>query len=127
MTRHAITLDSPHRIATAFAWLKRAADLGWRVEFKAPKRSDAQNDLMWVMLGAISKQVVWYGEKLSPEEWKDVFTAALKKSRVVPGLDGGFVVLGLRTSRMSVSEMTALIDLIDAFAAQQGVSENATG
>jgi hypothetical protein len=39
----------------------------------------------------------------------------------VPGIDGGFVVLGLRTSQMSVAEMAELQTLIEAFGAQQGV------
>lgn len=122
MTRHAITLDTPGRIARARAWFDRAAELGWRVVFTEPKRSDAQNDLMWSRLTDISRQVVWYGEKLSPEDWKDVLTAGLRKARVVPGIEGGFVVLGLRTSTMSVSEMTALLDLMEAFAAERGVA-----
>jgi hypothetical protein len=84
---------------------------------------------MWAMLADISKQVDWYGEKLSAEDWKDVFTASLRKAKVVPGLDGGFVVLGLRTSAMSRNEMTNLLELIGAFAAEKGVkfSDGAQG
>jgi hypothetical protein len=39
----------------------------------------------------------------------------------VPGIDGGFVVLGSSTSRMDKSEMSELLELIGAFGAQQGV------
>lgn len=93
-----------------------------RVEFKGPKRSVPQNDLMWSRLTEISENVVWYGQKLSPDDWKDVFTASLRKARVVPGLDAGsFVPLGMRTSDMSKEEMTALLDLMDAFAAEHNV------
>lgn len=46
MARFGITLDSPGRIETARAWLARAAELCWRIEFKEPKRSDPQNDRM---------------------------------------------------------------------------------
>jgi cobyric acid synthase len=65
--------------------------------------------------------VVWYGVKLTKDEWKDVLTAALKKQKVVPGIEGGFVVLGARTSKMTVPEMTELIELSTAFGTQQGV------
>jgi hypothetical protein len=65
--------------------------------------------------------VVWYGQKLLKEEWKDVLTAALKKQKIVPGIEGGFVVIGARTSKMSVAEMTELIELSSMFGAQQGV------
>jgi len=39
----------------------------------------------------------------------------------VPGLDGSFVVLGLSTSKMTVREMSDLMELVSAFGAQQGV------
>lgn len=95
--------------------------LGSRVEFKAPRRSLPQNDRLWAMLTDVARQVDWYGQKLTPEDWKDVFTAALRKARVVPGIDGGFVPLGMRTSDMSKGEMANLIELIAAFGAERGV------
>ena len=73
------------------------------------------------MLDEISDQVDWYGRKLTPEEWKHVFTAALKKQDVVPGLDGGFVVLGQSTSKMTKAEMCDLQTLMEAFGAEKGV------
>jgi hypothetical protein len=77
--------------------------------------------MMWANLEDIAQQVVWYGVKLTKEEWKDVLTAALKKQKVVPGIEGGFVVIGARTSKMTVPEMTELIELSTAFGTQQGV------
>jgi len=88
-------------------------------------RSVAQNARLWAMLTEVSQQVNWYGRKLSPEEWKHVFSAALKKQDVVPGLDGGFVVLGLSTSKMTKAEMGDLQMLMEAFGAQQGVKFSA--
>jgi hypothetical protein len=84
-------------------------------------RSLEQNAKLWAMLGEISDQVDWYGQKLSPEDWKHILTASLKKQRAVPGIDGGFVVLGQSTSKMSVAEMSELIELMHAFGAQQNV------
>jgi len=84
-------------------------------------RSLEQNRMMWANLEDIAQQVVWYGDKLTKDEWKDVLTAALKKQKVVPGIEGGFVVLGARTSKMTVPEMTELIELSTAFGTQQGV------
>jgi len=84
-------------------------------------RSLEQNRMMWANLEDIAQQVVWYGVKLTKDEWKDVLTAALKKQKVVPGLEGGFVVIGARTSKMTVPEMTELIELSTAFGTQQGV------
>ena len=84
-------------------------------------RSLEQNRMMWANLEDIAQQVVWYGVKLTKDEWKDVLTAALKKQKIVPGIEGGFVVIGARTSKMTVPEMTELIELSTAFGTQQGV------
>jgi len=91
------------------------------LEIRPEKRSDAQNRRLWAMLRDISEQVNWHGNTLTDEEWKDVFTAALKRQRVVPGLDGGFVVCGQRTSKMTKAEMSELQELMEVFGAQQGV------
>ena len=67
---------------------------------------------MWALLTDLSIQVNWHGQKLTPENWKDIVTAGLKKQDVVPGLDGGFVVLGTSTRRMTKLEMNELIEFI---------------
>jgi hypothetical protein len=89
------------------------------VRWRRPEsqRSIEQNDRMWAMLTDVSEQVNWYGTKLEPEEWKDVFTASLKQQRAVPGIDGGFVILGARTSKMSIKAMCDLTELMFAFGA----------
>jgi hypothetical protein len=84
-------------------------------------RTSEQNRLMWACLTDISEQVEWYGLHLENYEWKDVFTASLKRQKVVPGLDGGFVVCGTSTSKMTIPEMTELIELAMAFGAEKGV------
>lgn len=76
---------------------------------------------MWAMLTDVSRQVDWYGERLTKEEWKTVMTAALRKQRAVPGIDGGFVVLGDKTSEMDKTELSELMELIEAFGAQKDV------
>ena len=94
---------------------------GYCVEVKEKTRTLEQNSKMWPMLGDVARQVDWYGQKLTSKEWKDVFSAVLKKQKVVPGIEGGFVVLGTRTSKMPKSEMSELIELMYAFGAERGV------
>jgi hypothetical protein len=103
--------------------LQRLAETpdGFVVRIEPPKRSSDANARMWVLLGALADQVVWHGQKLSAAEWKDMVTAAIKRQKVIPGIDGGFVVLGTSTSAMSRAEMAELQDFIEAFGAQQGV------
>jgi hypothetical protein len=96
----------------------------FEVEIREHKttRSLESNAKMWATLTDISKQVVWHGQRLSKEEWKCVFSASLKKQKVVPGIDtGGFVVIGAHTSKMSVAEMSELIEFAMAFGCQHGV------
>jgi len=84
-------------------------------------RSLEQNARLWATLRDISEQVVWHGRKMDSESWKNVFTAALKGQETVPGIGGGLVVLGRSTRNMRVSEMSDLIELMNAFGAEHGV------
>lgn len=100
----------------------RNAPAGYVVEIKEKTRSLEQNSMLWALLTDVSRQVDWYGRKLSPENWKNVFSAALKKQDVVPNIDGdGFVVLGQSTSKMGKKEFGDMIELIQSFGAQRGV------
>lgn len=92
-----------------------------RLSVKRETRSTAQNARMWAMLEDVARQVEWHGRKLSKEDWKHVFSASLKRQDAVPGIDGGFVVLGQSTSKMTVGEMGDLMTLMEAFGAEQGV------
>lgn len=114
-----------HTAMTKSIWpqLKSALMAGHRMvlEVKPSTRSLEQNARLWSLLTDISRQVDWYGRKLTPDEWKNVFSAALKKQEVVLGIDGGFVVLGLSTSKMTKAEMCDLQTLIEAFGAERNV------
>ena len=90
------------------------------------KRSQEQNALLWSVLTDLSKQVLWHGEKLTKDEYKDLLTAGLKKQRAIPGIDGGFVVLGTSTSKMTKQEMTDLITLAHAFGDEREVKWSPT-
>lgn len=114
-----------HRALQSTVWpqLKAMLIAGHRmvVEVRPETRSLAQNRRLWAMLGDISSQVDWYGNRLTACEWKDVFSAAMKRAKVVPGLDGGFVVCGQSTSQMTKAEMAEMQTLIEAFGAERGV------
>lgn len=121
MSRNARIIRTQADREVVAAWARNAPD-GSTFEVRAPRRSLDQNALMWSLLGQISKQVVWYGQKLSSEDWKDVLTASLRRTRVVPGIDAGsFVPLGMRTSQMTKEELSDLVELIYAFGAEHNV------
>ena len=99
----------------------KAAPDGHIVEIKPETRNLSQNSLMWALLTDMSKQIGWYGKKLTQEEWKDVMSAALNKQKVVPGIEGNFVVCGQRTSKMNKKDFAEMVELIYAFGTQQNV------
>jgi hypothetical protein len=112
-------LDQRHRLAVeAFRPAKSETALAalWA---DALGRGDVVAAL-WAVLSEVAEHVVWHGRKLSPEDWKHVFTASLKRMDVVPNLEGtGFVALGLSTSKMSKREFSDLLELVNAFAAER--------
>lgn len=85
-------------------------------------RTLEQNKLMWAMLADVAKKVIWYGKRLTAENWKDIFTSALSSIQVVPNLDGtGFVAVGMSTSRMSKKKFSELIELMYSFGNEKEV------
>lgn len=121
MGRALVVIRSEADRTTVLTWATKAP-VGTRVTFQRSKRTLPQNDKLWACLTDVSQQVEWYGQKLSPDDWKDMFTASLRKARVVPGIDpGSFVLLGLHTSDMDKGELSDLIELIHAFGLERGV------
>lgn len=94
---------------------------GMEVIIQQRKRTLPQNDKLHAVLREISEQVVWYGEKLSVDEWKIILSASWKKQSVKRGIDGGFVVMGVSTSGMNKTELSELVELAYAFGSEQGV------
>lgn len=99
---------------------------GHRVEIKPRTRSLDANAKMWAMLADVSRQIVWpvngKMERLSPEDWKAIITASLaQENRMAVGIQGGFVMLGKSTSKMTISEMSEVIEFLYSFGADRDV------
>lgn len=110
--------------AKAKDWVSRAPD-GTRLTFVGPKRSLPQNDRLWAMLTEIAQQrPAHQGFKMTPDAWKAVFMQALGAEIVfMPTLDGdGVFPIGHRSSELSKEDFSQLIDLIQAWAAQNAVT-----
>lgn len=94
-------------------------------------RSKAQNDLMWSALGDLSRQLEWpvdgRMQHMDADDWKHVMSAGLKRhQRIAAGIDGGYVLLGQKTSKLRVGEMAELITIIHAFGDERGVKWSRT-
>lgn len=105
------------------------ASESFRIEIKpvASRRSNNQNRKMWAMLNDIARQLTWpingVRDYITPEDWKDLITAGLAKhQRIAQGVEGGVVMLGSRTSRMTKAELAELIEYIYWFGADKGVA-----
>lgn len=90
------------------------------------RRSLAMNAKLWAMLGDISRQVEWpcngIMTKLDAEDWKALITAAAKNEiRMAQGINGGVVMLGVSTRKMTVEEMSNVIEQLYTFGAEKGV------
>jgi hypothetical protein len=115
--------------AQLFPFLAEALQSGrrWVLSLKPETRSQAQNRLMWPILTEFGRQLEWpiNGRmvQMTPDDWKDVLTAAFKREtvRVAMGLDGGVVMLGQRTSRFTKAEFGEWIEFLYATAAARGV------
>ena len=112
-----------------FPYLKEVLQAGNRyvLTIKPETRSESQNRLMWPLLTAFSQQLQWpvngYMVTMTPDDFKDVLTAAFKREavRLAMGLDGGVVMLGQRTSKFTKAEFSEWIEFLNATAADRGV------
>jgi hypothetical protein len=126
MTTPTKTISKPEDIQPALQWAFSLISKGLVagavvISLGRESRSIDQNSRLWATLKDVSDQVNWYGQMLSPDDWKHVFSAALEKQKLVPGIDGGFVMCGISTSKMSKQKFSDLLEIINAFGAEQGV------
>jgi hypothetical protein len=120
----------------AKAWLDSAyvqlkphllSERAFDVVIKPATRTLDQNAAQWPILQSFADQLPWpvngVMSQLSPEEFKDIFSAAFHQEnvRVAAGLNGGLVMLGKRTSQMSRREFSEWLDFLHATAADRGV------
>ena len=110
----------------AMACVAEAPD-GFVVTVQEPTRSTDQNAAQWPILESFAEQLQWPVNgamvNLSAEEWKDVLTAAFQGEtvRLAMGLNGGVVMLGLRTSQMGKRRFSEWLEFLRATATLRGV------
>lgn len=130
MARQIITLANERLVDRTIQLVREAfaRKPGSRVEIKGPKRSNDQNAALWAMLGDLSDQLRWGGQKMSAEDFKLVMLDALRRERkdemrIVPSFDRtGFVNISpTSSSDLTHEEMRDLLTIIRAFGDQHGV------
>ncbi len=92
------------------------------VRERKSQRTSEQNKKLNAMCGDLAEQVLWHGQALGRDDWRHMFVAAYRKEqRIVPGINGGFVVLGASSRKLSVAECGDVIEMLNAFGAERGV------
>lgn len=105
----------------------QSAPEGYRVEVREPNRSLDQNAAQWPILNAFARQLQWPINGvmcwLTADDWKDLLTTAFRQdaARVAPGINGGMVLLGARTSKFSKKEFSEWLEFLHATASERGV------
>lgn len=103
------------------------APTGYAVEIKPKNRTLDQNSKLHALIQEISRKVIWAGKLQEVETWKRLLTAAWLRARgepveMLPAIDGyGIDVVFRPTSKLTVEEMSELIEYIQAWAVEQGI------
>jgi hypothetical protein len=98
------------------------------VKILQASRTLEQNAAQWPILQALSEQSKWMvnGAEvlMSPDDWKDLLTAAFENEvvRVALGWNGGFVMLGSRTSEFGKKKFGEWLEFLNMVAAVRGVN-----
>jgi hypothetical protein len=124
VTRPLVILNTKANRQTAANWCMNAPE-GTQVEFRERLRTDDQNRKMWASLTDLARQRPFHnGVKMNPDTYKAMLMHALgHETRFIPTMDGdGVFPLGFRSSRLTIPEMSDLLELLHAFAAREGVS-----
>jgi hypothetical protein len=117
---HKIILEGDFSRARAKMLIDKAPH-GYVAELREPKRTLEQNDLMWSLLTDISVACPM-GRRHTPDDWKAIaMNACGWECQFVEGLDGRPFPKGFRSSHLTKSQMSQLIEFLFAFGAENGV------
>jgi hypothetical protein len=117
---HRIALTSPHQRGRAAKLIWQAPD-GFVCDVREPKRTLEQNDKLWAMLTDISHAKP-LGRRHTPDDWKAIaMNACGWECQFCEGLDGRPFPIGFRSSQLTKSQMSTLIEWLQAFGDEHGV------
>jgi hypothetical protein len=120
MTGQTIRLTTPRARWTAHQLIDRAPERAV-VNIRPETRTNEQNNKMWAMLSDISRAKP-EGRELTTDKWKSLFMDAIGiPADWEPGISGGVVNVGYRSSRLTKEQMSDMIEQMYAYGAEHGV------
>lgn len=106
---------------------KTAAELAWKAphgsvaNYRPPARTNEQNSKMWAMLSDVARAKP-EGRELTTDKWKALFMDAIGiPADWEPGINGGVVNVGYRSSRLTKEQMSDMIEQMYSYGAEHGV------
>lgn len=120
MTGQTLILSSQWARGKAKELIDRAPP-GAVLNVREAKRTTEQSDKMWAMLGDISRAKPM-GRRHTPDDWKAIaMNACGWECQFIEGLDGRPFPQGFRSSKMTKSQMSILIEWLYAFGADHQI------
>ena len=120
MSGYLTGLASEASRARAVEWVMRAPR-DWFCVVRPPARTLDQNNKLWAMLTDISVAKP-LGRRHTPDDWKAIaMNACSWECAFLEGLDGRPFPIGFRSSKLSKTQMSTLIDWLQAFGDEHGV------
>jgi hypothetical protein len=120
MPGQTVILRSPSQRALAHKFIEQAPDDAV-VNVREATRGPSQNDKMWAMLSDISRAKP-AERRHTPEVWKCLMMKACGHAvQFEMGIDGEPFPVGFRTSRLTKSQMSELIEFMYAYGAEHSV------
>jgi len=117
---HKIILSNAFNRNRAKALIDRAPD-GYVASIAEPKRTLDQNNKLWAMLTDISVSKP-LGRRHTPDDWKAIaMNACGWECQFCEGLDGRPFPKGFKSSDLTKSQMSTLIEWLQAFGDENGV------
>ena len=119
-------IKSAEYIDAAKEWLDRMARKGLPagpvfVRLGRARRTLLQNRLLWACITDVANQVEWNGQRMSRDDWKNLFMGSWRGQTPIPGINGGIVYLGGGSSKLTKQQFSEVIEMIWAFGAEHGV------
>jgi hypothetical protein len=73
--------------------------------------TEEQRRLLNSACGDLARDLLWHGQKLSKDDYRHLLSGTAKGWRMVPGINGGFVMLGASSLSLSKEEATEALTM----------------
>lgn len=73
--------------------------------------SEEQRRLLNSACSDLARDLTWHGQRFSKDDWRHFLAGTAKGWRMVPGINGGFVMLGASSLSLTKAEATEALTM----------------